>query len=69
MAGRAVPACRARAFLCPSVRAWRMTRREGGRSTTTPLPRMRTYVRAQHAAAGGPPRATELATSEQARLV
>ena len=54
--------------------AWRMTRREGGRSTTTPLPRipacrMRTYVRAQHAAAGGPPRATELATSEQARLV
>ena len=25
------------------------------------------YVRAQHAAAGGPPRATELATSEQAR--
>ena len=44
MAGRAVPACRARAFLCPSVRAWRMARREGGRSTTTPLPRMRTYV-------------------------
>ena len=29
MAGRAVPACRARAFLCPSVRAWRMARREG----------------------------------------
>ena len=27
------------------------------------------YVRAQHAAAGGPPRATELASSEQARLV
>ena len=40
MAGRAVPACRARAFLCPSACAWRMARLGGGRSTTpTPLPR------------------------------
>ena len=36
MVGRAVLACLARAFLCPSVRAWRMERREGGRSTTPP---------------------------------
>ena len=45
IAGRAVPACRARAFFCPSVRARRMARREGGRSTTTPLPRLITRAR------------------------
>ena len=47
MAGRAVPACRARAFLCPSARAWRIARWEGVRSTTTtPLPHPR--VRRTH---------------------
>ena len=31
-------ACRARAFLCPSARAWPMARWEGGRSITTTTP-------------------------------
>ena len=36
LVGRAVPACRARASLCPSVRAWRWRAGKVGRSTTPP---------------------------------
>ena len=42
---------------------------EGRRGTPAPPHHPRAHVRAHHTAAGSPPRATELALSEQARLV
>ena len=54
-----------------NTRVWRVTSHKGGREIhhhPTSL-HAGVYVRAQHAAAGGRPRATEPASSEQARLV
>ena len=53
----------------PIVRSSEEGAAEGRRGTPAPPHHPRAHVRAHHTAAGSPPRATELALSEQARLV